>query len=141
MAGSISHNVSAVLVSCKLTMNLLVNAADSASDFPSRLAFAFDIVSWVTLASLYAYRSPRCCSGWRSQTRTEYPSASEENACDASWRKSLETVSSSALNISLGSLTIIVVSRPIPYLLITNGGGHPDGDRRRMLSADLGQKV
>ncbi len=31
--------------------------------------------------------------------------------------------------------------RPIPYLLITNGGGYPDDDRRRMLSSELGQEV
>jgi hypothetical protein len=36
---------------------------------------------------------------------------------------------------------ILHTCRAIPYLLITNGGGHPDEDRRRMLSDDLGQEV
>lgn len=31
--------------------------------------------------------------------------------------------------------------RAIPYVLITNGGGVPDEDRRRALSSELGHEV
>jgi ribonucleotide monophosphatase NagD (HAD superfamily) len=38
-------------------------------------------------------------------------------------------------------LTRSFAGRAIPYVLITNGGGVPDEDRRKALSSELGHEV
>ena len=38
-------------------------------------------------------------------------------------------------------MLVIYPNRAIPYVLITNGGGVPDEDRRKALSSELGHEV
>lgn len=78
-------------------------------------------------------RSVKLMIGWRAETRQVCLASSQEGTGAAERQECLQQVS----QLNDTSLQF----RPIPYLLITNGGGVPDAERRKILSDELGQTV